>query len=337
VSTVMLAVSVETDRQNVAAISILTFLDLAESARDIMQAEARMNTESQTSYSHLIVDQGWKNYSDDEHESWRLLYQRQMEVLRPRVCPEYLEAIELLGFVADHIPKFDDVNERLRAISGWEVVATRGLVKSKPFFDMLTDRKFPSGFFIRDKNHLDYLEEPDIFHDLFGHIPLLTNPAYADYMHQYGRGGTNALKFKTTKNLARLNWWTIEFGLIQKPDGIKIYGAGLNSSFGEARYCLDDPSAHHIQFDLERCMRTRVYINDFQPVYFVIDSFESLFHITANTDFSPMYKSFKGMDGIHKAEDYLPFDLLPGDKVIREGTQEYIHPKREFLEKSISI
>ncbi len=291
----------------------------------------------ETSYAGLTIDQGWGDYTADEHDTWRMLYQRQMEVLQPQVCPEYLDAIDILGFTSDRIPNFDEVNRHLRACTGWEIVATEGLIKSKAFFDMLTDRRFPSGRFIRRKDQLDYLEEPDIFHDLFGHIPLLTNQAYANYMCEYGKGGARALKYKTTKNLARLNWWTIEFGLIRKPDGLKTYGAGLASSYGEAQYCIDDPSAHHIQFDLERCMRTRVYINDFQPCYFVIDSFESLFDQAVNTDFSPMYESFRGLGNREKADEYLPFDLVEGDVVIREGTADYITPKREELEASISI
>ena len=296
-----------------------------------------MVADQNLSYAGLVVDQGWKDYTNDQHESWKLLFERQIEILKPRACPEYLQALDTLGFTADKIPNFHEINERLRAITGWEVVATEGLIKSKPFFDMLTDKKFPSGYFIRDKDQLDYLEEPDIFHDLFGHIPLLSNQAYANYMHEYGKGGARALQYKTTKNLARLNWWTIEFGLIQKEDGLKLYGAGLCSSYGEAQYCMDDPSAHHIKFDLERCMRTKVYINDYQPSYFVIDSFEDLFEQAVNTDFSPMYKSFKGLDGIEQAEEYLPFDLIEGDTVLREGTQDYIKPKRQFLEDSISI
>ena len=290
-----------------------------------------------TSYAHLLIDQGWKKYTAEEHETWQLLYERQMEVLAPQVCGEYLDALEVLGFTSKKIPNFHEVNERLKAITGWQIVATEGLVKSKAFFDMLTDRKFPSGNFIRRRDQLDYLEEPDIFHDLFGHIPLLSNEAYANYMHEYGKGGTRALEYKTTKNLARLNWWTIEFGLIKKPEGLKIYGAGLCSSFGEAKYCLRDASAHHVQFDLDRCMRTRVYINDMQPVYFVIDSFESLFEQAVHTDFSPMYSSFKGLGEHEQVEEYLPFDLQPGDEVIREGTQEYIAPKREELTASLSI
>jgi len=289
------------------------------------------------SYESVLADQNWHNYTDEEHETWSILYNRQMEVLKPRVCAEYLEGLALLGFTPNCIPKFKEVNERLRAITGWEVVATTGLVKSKAFFDMLKDRKFPSGFFIRTREQLDYLEEPDIMHDLFGHIPLLTNQAYAEYMYEYGKGGARALEYKTTKNLARLNWWTIEFGLIRCGEALKIYGAGLASSLGEAKYVLDDPSAHHIQFNLERCMRTRVYINDMQPCYFVIDSFEQLFEEAVTTDFSPMYKSFKGLEGFDVAREYLPFDIQPGDVVIRKGTQEYIKPKREFLETSLSI
>ncbi len=296
-----------------------------------------MDVNATTSYADQIVDQCWADYTPDNHDTWRRLYERQLNVLRPRVCAEYLEALDLLGFEARRIPRFAEVNERLHAISGWEVVATRGLVKSKAFFDMLTDRKFPCGTFIRDKEHLDYLEEPDIFHDLFGHIPLLTNLAYAAYMHEYGKGGARALRFKTTKNLARLNWWTIEFGLIRQQGELKIYGAGLVSSFGEAQYCLDDPSAHHIQFDLDRCMRTRVYINDFQPCYFVIDSFQSLFDIAVRTDFSPLYESYKGLGEAERSPEYLPFELAAGDGVLRVGTQDYIRPKRAELEASLSI
>ncbi len=291
----------------------------------------------ETSYQHLLIDQGWQDYTAEEHETWQMLYERQMEVLEPQVCSEYLEALETLGFTSQKIPNFHEVNGRLREITGWEIVATGGLVKSKAFFDMLTDRKFPSGNFIRRRDQLDYLEEPDIFHDLFGHIPLLSNHSYADYMREYGKGGARALKYKTTKNLARLNWWTIEFGLIKKPEGLKIYGAGLCSSFGEAKYCLRNPSAHHVQFDLDRCMRTRVYLNDLQPIYFVIDSFESLFEQAVHTDFSPLYSSFKGLGEQEQAEEYLPFDLQAGDELIREGTAEYIAPRREELTASLSI
>jgi phenylalanine-4-hydroxylase len=296
-----------------------------------------MSNKQSTSFETLIVDQEWANYTLEQHATWQALYERQIEALHTRACPEYLTALDVLGFSCTAIPDFNEINSRLRAITGWEVVATKGLIKSKSFFDMLKNRKFPSGSFIRRKDQLDYLEEPDIFHDLFGHIPLLTNPSYANYMYEYGKGGARALEYKTTKNLARLNWWTVEFGLIQTTAGLKIYGAGLLSSYSEALYCLDNPSAHHLVFDLERCMRTRVYINDMQPCYFVIDSFEDLFNQAVNTDFSPLYKNFKGSDGFEKIEEYLPFDIHPNDSVLREGTLDYIIPKRLQLEASLSI
>lgn len=294
-------------------------------------------SEHESSYQHLVVDQNWNRYSADDHETWKILFERQMEVLQPRACREYLSALDHLGFTADKIPRFDEVNERLKAFTGWQVVATEGLVKSKAFFDMLKDRKFPAGYFIRSREHLDYLEEPDILHDVLGHIPLLTNPAYADYMYEYGKGGERALAYKTTRHLARLNWWTIEFGLIRQDGQLKLYGAGLASSYTEAKYALDDPSAHHLAFNLERCMRTRVYINDFQPCYFVIDSFEQLFQQAVSTDFTALYQRFKGLDGQAPATEFLPFDLVEGDTVIRHGTQDYITPKRATLEASLSI
>ncbi|MCB9029917.1 MAG: phenylalanine 4-monooxygenase [Deltaproteobacteria bacterium] len=288
-------------------------------------------------YKDLIIDQNWNDYTNVQHETWKMLYERQIEILEPRICVEYLDGLKLLDISPDKIPDFNEVNERLRAATGWEVVATKGLIKSKAFFDMLRNKKFPSGTFIRAREELDYLEEPDIFHDVFGHIPLLTNPSYAAYMYEYGKGGERALEFKTTKHLARLNWWTIEFGLIARDGKAKIYGAGLASSFGEAKYCLDDPSAHHIHFDLERCMRTKVYISDYQASYFVIDSFDDLFNQAVNTDFSPMYKAFKGLEGYIPVEELLPFELYPGDQVLRKGTLDYIKPKRKELEESLSI
>lgn len=290
-----------------------------------------------TSYESLVTDQRWHDYSDVEHSTWQALFERQMKVLQTRACPQYLQALEILGFTADHIPDFAKVNARLRERTGWEIVATDGLIKSKAFFDMLTDRKFPSGRFIRSPEQLDYLEEPDIFHDLFGHIPLLTEPSYANYMHEYGKGGARAIEYRTTRHLARLNWWTIEFGLIKTAKGLKIFGAGLLSSFSEAKYCLDDASAHHISFNLERCMRTRVYINDMQPCYFVIDSFEDLFRQAVETDFSPMYSRFKGLNGMEKVEEYLPFDVQDSDDLLRRGSLEYIAPRRTELENAISL
>ena len=226
-----------------------------------------------------ITDQRWDSYTPEDHAVWGALFERQCRTLRGRVCQEYLDGLDTLGIDAEGVPDFRRMNARLRRATGWEVVAVPGLIPSRPFFQMLADRRFPAGTFIRSREQLDYLEEPDIFHDVFGHVPLLTDPCYADYMAEYGRIGLEAVERKGVKFLARLNWYTIEFGLIRKPEGVQIYGAGICSSFGEARYVTEDPSAHWIGFELERVLRTGYYIDDFQASYFVINRFEDLFDL----------------------------------------------------------
>jgi phenylalanine-4-hydroxylase len=209
------------------------------------------------------------------------------------------------------------MNARLRQITGWEVVAVPGLIPSRPFFQMLANRQFPAGTFIRSREQLDYLEEPDIFHDVFGHVPLLTNEAYADYMNEYGRVGLKAMERKAVKFLARLNWYTIEFGLIRKKEGVRIYGAGIVSSYGEAKYVTQDLSAHHIAFDPERVLRTGYYIDDFQASYFVIDRFEDLFGLLKDKDI------LKLIDEIRDEPTLTPFEILAEDDVIRKGTAQH--------------
>lgn len=264
-----------------------------------------------------IVDQGWERYTAEDHAIWRTLFERQQETLKGKVCQEYLDGLAALGIGAEGIPNFERMNLRLRELTGWEVVAVPGLVPGRPFFQMLASRRFPAGTFIRTREQLDYLEEPDIFHDIFGHVPLLTNPAYADYMQEYGRIGLDAIEHKGVKFLSRLNWYTIEFGLIRKPEGIQIYGAGIVSSFGEARYVVEDLSANHAAFDLDRVLRTGYYIDDFQATYFVIDRFEDLFEALRGTDFIAKFEEVRPQPML------TPFEMLPGDQVIRRGTGEF--------------
>src|SRR5689334_23040908 len=199
-----------------------------------------------------VIDQKWENYSAEDHAIWRTLFERQRDTLKGNVAQEYLDGLEALAIGPEGVPNFAAMNRRLRKITGWEVVAVPGLIPSRPFFQMLANRQFPAGTFIRSREQLDYLEEPDIFHDVFGHVPLLTNPAYADYMNEYGRVGLRGMERKAVKFLARLNWYTIEFGLIRKAEGVRIYGAGIVSSYGEAKYVTGDPSANEIAFDLTR-------------------------------------------------------------------------------------
>jgi phenylalanine-4-hydroxylase len=264
-----------------------------------------------------IIDQGWERYSAEDHATWRVLFERQEQTLKGHVCQEYLDGLKALGIGPEGVPNFEAMNARLQRITGWEVVAVPGLIPSRPFFQMLANRQFPAGTFIRSRAQLDYLEEPDIFHDVFGHVPLLTNPAYADYMNEYGRIGLDAVGNKGVKFLARLNWYTIEFGLIRKPDGIRIYGAGIVSSFGEAKYVAEDPSAHQLAFNLDRVLRTGYYIDDFQATYFVIDQFEDLFDLLKRTDFTAQLGKLRAQPS------HAPFEILPQDVVIRKGTGHY--------------
>ena len=264
-----------------------------------------------------IIDQGWERYTAEDHATWRVLFERQRQTLKGHVCQEYLDGLEALGIGPEGVPNFEAMNARLRRITGWEVVAVPGLIPSRPFFQMLANRQFPAGTFIRSREQLDYLEEPDIFHDVFGHVPLLTNPAYADYMNEYGRIGLDAVENKGVKFLARLNWYTIEFGLIRKPEGIRIYGAGIVSSYGEAKYVSEDPSAHQLAFNLDRVLRTGYYIDDFQAAYFVVDQFEDLFDLLKGADFTAQF------DKLRTQPSHTPFEILAHDAVIRKGTGHY--------------
>jgi phenylalanine-4-hydroxylase len=264
-----------------------------------------------------IIDQRWDRYSRQDHDIWRTLFERQQKTLLGHVAQDYLDGLEALGIDAEGVPDFTKMNARLRKITGWEVVAVPGLIPSRPFFQMLANRQFPAGTFIRSREQLDYLEEPDIFHDVFGHVPLLTNHAYADYMNEYGRLGLQAMERKAVKFLARLNWYTIEFGLIRKPEGVRIYGAGIVSSYGEAKYVAGDQSAHELAFDLTRVLRTGYYIDDFQATYFVIDRFEDLFDLLKAHDMMAL------VDDIRNEPTLTPFEILSDDKVVRQGSGEY--------------
>jgi phenylalanine-4-hydroxylase len=185
------------------------------------------------------------------------------------------------------------------------------------FFEHLANRRFVAGRFIRTPDQLDYLQEPDIFHDVFGHVPLLVHPVFADYMQAYGEGGLRAAKLGMIEALSRLYWYTVEFGLIRDGSDLKLYGAGIVSSYGESVFALDDASPNRIGFDLERVMRTRYRIDDYQQNYFVIESFEDLLRQTRDADLAPMYERLRGLAPIEVGE------LLTSDHVIHAGRQAY--------------
>ena len=262
------------------------------------------------------IDQGWESYSQVEHDVWITLYERQARMLHGRACDEFLRGLDALDLHRTGIPDFHRINEELQRLTGWSVVAVPGLVPDDVFFDHLANRRFPAGQFIRKPDQLDYLQEPDIFHDVFGHVPMLTDPTFADYMQAYGQGGQRALGLGRLANLARLYWYTVEFGLMNTPAGLRIYGAGIVSSRTESMFALDDPSPNRIDFDLERVMRTNYRIDDFQQVYFVIDSIQTLQEVTLR-DFGAIYERVACATDIGVAE------IVPGDTVITRGSQAY--------------
>jgi phenylalanine-4-hydroxylase len=264
------------------------------------------------------IDQGWESYSQAEHQVWITLYERQTALLEGRACEPFMRGLEALDLHRSGIPDFARINAELNRLTGWSVVAVPGLVPDEVFFDHLANRRFPAGQFIRKPQELDYLQEPDIFHDVFGHVPMLTDPVFADYMAAYGRGGLRAMQRGQLANLARLYWYTVEFGLLQTPQGARIYGAGIVSSRAESIFALDDASPNRLGFDLERVMRTPYRIDDFQQVYFVIPSLQALLDATLR-DFAPIY------DRLAEASDIPIETILPTDEVITRGTQAYAH------------
>jgi phenylalanine-4-hydroxylase len=264
----------------------------------------------------FTIDQAWETYSAAEHGRWDRLFRRQREVTKGRACKAALEAMGALELSPSGIPHMGRLSDRLEKLTGWRIVPVAELVPDDIFFDHLANRRFPAGAFIRPEAEFDYLQEPDIFHDIFGHVPLLANPVFADFMQAYGKGGQRAMRLGQLHNLARLYWYTVEFGLIQEADGLRIYGAGILSSPQETVFALEDESPNRIGFDLKRLMRTKYIIDDFQQTYFVIDSFEALLD-ACYQDFGNVYADAKGKS------DFEAHDVAAGDRIITRGTHAY--------------
>ena len=267
------------------------------------------------------IDQGWERYGAAEHGVWKTLFERQTKLLPGRACDEFVAGMRDLPIGADRIPDFRRLSDVLLKRTGWRVVAVPGLVPDDVFFEHLAMRRFPSGRFIRKPHQLDYLEEPDVFHDVFGHVPMLMNPAIADYLQAYGAGGLRAQKLGLLDKLARVYWYTVEFGLVRQPDGLRIYGAGIASSRTESVFALDDASPNRVAFELERVMRTRYRIDDFQETYFVVRDLDALLEL-ATIDFAPVYERVAGRP------DLEPGTVLATDDVISRGSGSYHDAKR---------
>jgi phenylalanine-4-hydroxylase len=268
-------------------------------------------------YTTAVVEQPWDTYTGEDHATWATLFERQREILVGRAAREFLENQQKFGMTPSAIPKFDDLNRVLKKATGWELIGVEGLLPELTFFDHLANRRFPVTWWIRKPEQIDYISEPDLFHDLFGHVPLLLNPVFADYMHAYGCGGVKAhgIGAQALVNLTRLYWYTVEFGLIKQDDGLRIYGSGIVSSKGESIHCLESSAPNRIGFDLERIMRTRYRIDTYQKTYFVIDSYEQLMRAT-EPDFTPIYAELAAQESIPAG------NVLPRDHVYHRGTGE---------------
>lgn len=262
------------------------------------------------------VPQHWERYTEQDHATWKTLFERQARLLPGRACDEFLRGLKDLPLDAERIPDFRRLNEVLERRTGWQIVAVPGLVPDEVFFAHLANRRFPAGHFIRQWHQLDYLEEPDVFHDVFGHVPMLMMPAMADFIQAYGQGGLRAQSLGVLDKLARVYWYTVEFGLVRQSDGLRLYGAGIASSASETRYSVEDASPNRIGFELERVMRTRYRIDDFQETYFVLEHFDELLTL-ARVDFAPFYERVRG------AADHEPGQVLTTDQVLSRGTGRY--------------
>jgi phenylalanine-4-hydroxylase len=301
------------------------------------------------------IPQNWPGYTPVEHALWDRLFARQVAMLAGRVAPAFMEGIDVLRMSKPGIPDFVELSQRLTEATGWSVVAVPGLIPDEEFFDHLANRRFVAGRFIRTPAQIDYLQEPDVFHDVFGHVPLLVNPVFADYMQAYGQGGLRAMRYGSMHRLARLYWYTVEFGLIRAGDeaaagagdgagfgaryvegrgagsgvgcvdgggglklygaSLKLYGAGIVSSNSESLFALESDSPTRLGFDLKRVMRTKYRIDRFQQNYFVIDNFEQLLQQTLETDFAPLYAELDSLPDIEVGT------ILPGDRIVSRGTQ----------------
>lgn len=258
------------------------------------------------------VDQPYETYTEEEHERWRFLYARQSKLLQNYAAQEFVDGLAKLNAGAQ-IPRLADANAVLHNATGWILVAVPGLIPDDVFFEHLANKRFPVSWWMRRADELDYLVEPDIFHDFFGHVPLLSDPVFAEYMRAYGEGGPKAIRHGCQKMLARLYWYIVEFGLIATPKGLRAFGAGMLSSRDETIYSVESAVPNRVRFDLARVLQTDYMVDAFQKTYFVIDSFDSLFR-SSYQDFTPFYERLKDTTAVD------PAALLPGDEVVTRGT-----------------
>ncbi|TMJ19651.1 MAG: phenylalanine 4-monooxygenase [Alphaproteobacteria bacterium] len=247
------------------------------------------------------IPQNWERFTREEHAVWDLLFARQSEELKGRAVSDFFSGLDVLKLSKPGIPDFDELNERLFARTGWTVVSVPGLVPDDVFFEHLSKRRFPAGNFIRARGSLDYIEQPDVFHDVFGHVPLLAQPAVADFMQAMGAEGLAAIEHGALHRLSRLYWYSVEFGLAEEAGETRLYGAGLLSSFGEAHFALESPKPRRRPFEIERVLRTRYRSDAFQESYFVIPSFDALLGMLNDVALPELYDALEGQPDLDPA------------------------------------
>ena len=257
--------------------------------------------------SDWTVPQNWSAFTASQHSIWDRLYARQKRMLRGRVVSDHLAALDRLGIGEGGIPEFDRLNERLQKISGWSVVPVPCRVPNQVFHEHLSRRRFPVGNFIREPQQLGYLREPDVFHDVFGHVPLLVVPQWADFIQAMGERGLDACERGTIGKFAQLYWYTVEFGLCREGGELRIYGAGIASSFDETLHALGSERALRLPFDIRRVLRTHYRINHFQQIYFVIEDYRSLPALLLAADLPALYEELRDLDELEAGA------VLPGE------------------------
>ncbi len=257
------------------------------------------------------------SYTAEQHAVWDTLFARQLELLPGRAANAFLAGLERLDLGRGGVPEFGRLSEELGRLTGWSVVPVPSLIPDHVFFWHLANRRFPAGNFIRNRDSLDYIQEPDVFHDVFGHVPMLADPTYADYMQEYGRAGWKAMHYNRLKALGALYWYTVEFGLILEAEGIRAYGAGILSGPSEAVFAVEAQSPNRIMLNVDRVMRTDYVIDDLQPSYFVIESLRELYHDTVERDFDRLYRA------LSPGFTYANTAVIDVDDVLHRGTQEY--------------
>jgi phenylalanine-4-hydroxylase len=253
------------------------------------------------------MPQNWRAFTAEQHETWRALFDRQSAALDGYACRSFLGGLDILRKLTPGVPDFAELNALLKPVSGWEVVAVPGWIPNKPFFEHLANRRFPAANFLRPPEQIAYSEEPDMFHDIFGHVPMLTDPAFSDFLVAYGQAGLRAEKLGASDFLGRLWLYTVEFGLVVEDGELRAFGGGLMSSLAETVSALTAPEPRRIWLDIERVMRTGYHFDRLQQTYFVVAGFEELLRATEETDFASIYRKIAGEPALE------PGDGWPGD------------------------